>query len=153
MMWIASSIIIGTLLGPINSRLTTYNPRILWSQNFLALLPTFANLFDLFWLVSISQTIVEETNYYATRVNMDENIYGGPQWELVSLESKTFIAIVLYMGMKQQPNVKTYWHKKGSIFHCPTISSLMFCNRFQLLTRCLHVTDPSTYESDKTMLG
>jgi len=138
----------------------TYDPKpqefmgSLRSKFFWWYFTTFANLFDLFWPISILLAIIVETNHYATMVNIDGKTYGGPQWEPISLEElKTFIAIVLYVGMKRQPNVKTYWHKKGSIFHCPTISSLMSHNRYQLFTRCLHITNPSTYVRDKTMPG
>jgi len=116
--------------------------------------PSFSTLFDLFWPVWILRDIVTETNRYATTINTDGRTYGGPHWRnFTVLELKVFMAIILYMGMRRQPNVKSFWYKKGSIFHCPTICELMSWNRFQLFTKCLHITNPSRYESDKAMPG
>jgi hypothetical protein len=52
----------------------------------------------------------------------------------------------MYMGMRWQPSIQTYWEKVGSIFHCPTISNIMSRFRFTQLRRCLHITSPATYE-------
>ena len=49
------------------------------------------------------------------------------------------------MGMKKQPNLKTYWQKPGSIFHCPIISMSFTHERFMAIRKCLHITNPSTY--------
>jgi hypothetical protein len=59
---------------------------------------------------------------------------------------KAFLAIHMYMGMKRQPNMKSYWEREGSFFHYPTISNFMARKRFKDLVRCLHITDPTTYE-------
>jgi hypothetical protein len=48
--------------------------------------------------------------------------------------------------MKKQPNYKTYWEKEGSFFHCPVISNIMTRERFVELRRCLHLTNPATYD-------
>jgi hypothetical protein len=61
-------------------------------------------------------------------------------------EFKSFLAIHMYMGMKRQPNMKPYWNKEGSFFHCATISNIMTQDRFMELWRCLHLTNPATYE-------
>jgi hypothetical protein len=62
------------------------------------------------------------------------------------VELKAFMAIHMYMGMKKQPNYKTYWEKEGSFFHCPVISNIMTRERFVELHRCLHLTNPATYD-------
>jgi len=70
--------------------------------------------------------IVIETNQYAIFVNNNNKTYGGDNWEpLTTMEFKVFIAITLYMGIKRQPNVKTYWQKLVLFFHCPTIMAFM----------------------------
>ena len=56
-------------------------------------------------------------------------------------------------GMKRQPSVKIYWSKVPSIFHCSIISSIFTRRHFELLTKCMHVRDPSTYVSDRNMVG
>jgi hypothetical protein len=42
--------------------------------------------------------------------------------------------------------------KKGSIFHCPTISKIMFKHHFMALTRCFHITNSATYVKEKDLL-
>jgi hypothetical protein len=42
--------------------------------------------------------------------------------------------------------VKSYWEREGSFFHGPTISNIMTRRRIKELVRCLHITDPATYE-------
>jgi hypothetical protein len=59
---------------------------------------------------------------------------------------KAFLAIHMYMGMKHQPNYKSYWEKEGSLFHCPIISTIMSRAQFAQLRRCLHITNPTSYE-------
>jgi hypothetical protein len=49
------------------------------------------------------------------------------------VELKAFLAIYMYMEIKQQPNIKTYWKKYGSIFHCPIISNIMIRDWFTKL--------------------
>jgi hypothetical protein len=109
-----------------------------WSQDF----------FELFWPFTMLRKIVFETNRYATH-SLDAlgNTMGGAKWVSTSVaELKAFLAIHMYMGMKRQPNIKTYWEKVGSLFHCPIISSIMSRDRFIRLRRCLHITNPATYE-------
>jgi hypothetical protein len=63
------------------------------------------------------------------------------------------LAITLYMGMKKQPNVKSYWMRAPSIFHCPVICKLMTRKRYIALTRCLHITNPTNYVTDRNLEG
>ena len=116
--------------------------------------PSFIILFQLFWPWSVLQWIIDETNRYAMAVNNDGGTFGGCNWEPITLsELMVFIAIILYMGMKRQPHLKSYWYRRGSIFHCEKISNLITRARFMLLTKCLHVTNPATYERDRNRLG
>jgi hypothetical protein len=43
---------------------------------------------------------------------------------------KAVFAIHMYIEMKTQLNIKTYWEKYGSIFHCPIVSNIMTRNWF-----------------------
>jgi hypothetical protein len=118
------------------------------TSQFFRLVPTILQLFDLFWPFTILRKIVIETNRYATMV-MDAlgNTRGGPKWESLTVSGlKAFLAIHMYMGMKKQPNYKSYWEKEGSLFHCPIISNIMSRARFTQLQRCLHITNPTVYE-------
>jgi hypothetical protein len=93
------------------------------------------------------QRIVTESNRYATHpLDAMGNTMGGRNWvHMTVAELKAFLAIHMYMGMKRQPNVQSYWEKEGSLFHCPIISNIMSRDRFRALRRCLHITDPALY--------
>jgi hypothetical protein len=120
-----------------------------WNQ-----MPTMMQLFELFWSFTILQDIVNETNRYATSRNGDGILPGGAGWQLLTVaEFKAWLAIWLYMGMKRHPNMKSYWMKEGSIFHCPIISKTMSRDRFKALTRCFHITNPATYVREKGLPG
>jgi hypothetical protein len=64
-----------------------------------------------------------------------------------------FLAYTMLLGLKKQPNRKTYWAKVGSFFHCPLISSIFTRARFQTITNCLHITNPADYVHEKGALG
>ena len=55
------------------------------------------------------------------------------------------MAVAILMGMKKQPNYKTYW-MKVSLFHCDMISNIFTKARLMELQRCLHVTSRAIYE-------
>ena len=57
-----------------------------------------------------------------------------------------FIALHIYMGLKKQPNIKTYWKSPGSFFHYHVISNIMSRDRFFEIRRCLLITNLGTYE-------
>jgi hypothetical protein len=105
-------------------------------------------LWELFWPFTLLRKIVTETNRYASHpLDALGNTMGGKKWVNLSVaELKAFLAIHMYMGMRRQPNIQTYWKKAGSIFHCPTISNIMSHFHFAQLQRCLHLTNPATYE-------
>ena len=53
--------------------------------------------------------IVVETNLYATSRDVLEKSKGVENWEeFIVLGLKAFMAMATYMGMKKQPNYKTY---------------------------------------------
>jgi hypothetical protein len=82
-------------------------------------IPTMLHLFKIFWLYNILRDIVIETNRYATEDLGGGKTYGGVDWEPLTIPGlKAFIAVLLYIGMKRQPNRKSYWQKEGSVFHC-----------------------------------
>jgi hypothetical protein len=111
-------------------------------------------LLELFWSFYILRDIVNETNRYVTLCNRDGVIPRGTDWELFTIaEFKAWLAIWLYMGMKRQPNMKSYWMKEGSVFYCSIISKVMSRNRFNALIRCFYTTNPATYASEKGLSG
>jgi hypothetical protein len=58
---------------------------------------------------------------------------------------KAFFAISMFIGLKRQPNMKTYCKREGGFFHCHVVSRTFSCDRFQQITKCLHITNPSSY--------
>ena len=47
----------------------------------------------------------------------------------------------LWMGMRKQPNIKTFWAGEDDVFHCPKISGLFTRKPFETLSKCLHLTN------------
>ena len=143
-----------------NQKFNIYNPGL---QDFVSAsgcsiqwpyFPSFIVLFQLFWLHFVLQRIADETNQYAIAINNNEGTFGGCNWKPITLSKlMVFIAIILYTGMKRQPNLKSYWYRRGSIFHCEKISNLMTRARFMLLTRCLHVINLAAYVRDRNRPG
>ena len=124
------------------------------SSVFWRMFLTTLQLFGFYRTFTILQDIVRETNRYAAEVDGFGNTMDSEEWkEFTVPELKVFMAIWLYMGMKRQLNIKSYWHKQGSIFHCSIISSIMTRSRFIELTRCLHIINPATYVREKDLPG
>jgi hypothetical protein len=97
---------------------------------------------------------MNETNRYATSRTSEGVLPRGDNWVLFTVaEFKAWLAIWLYMGMKRQLNLKSYWMKEGSFLYCPTISNIMFRKRFMALTRCFHITNLATYVQEKGLPG
>ena len=115
-------------------------------------MPLFLTLFHMFWPILMLMDIMDETSRYATTANDEGHIRGGVRWKPVMVrELKAFLAITMYMGMKKQPNVRSYWLKPPSIFHCSIISNLISGRRYMALTRCLHLTNPASYVTNRNL--
>jgi hypothetical protein len=66
---------------------------------------------------------------------------------------KAFFIISIFMGLKKQPNMKTYWQRKGYFIHSPVISQIFTRDRHQQITKCLHVSNSVTYVTDRKEPG
>jgi hypothetical protein len=107
----------------------------------------------------MQRRIVRETNCYASEVIDDKTgaTRGGLDWTPLQLEEfRAFLAICLLMGLKKLPSKRLYWSRDEPLFRCPIISQLMTRDRYELITRCLHIanaplaeTDPSSSTYDK----
>ena len=54
--------------------------------------------------------IVVKTNLYTTTKDALGKTKGGENWKEFTISGlKSFMALAIYMGMKKQPNYKTYW--------------------------------------------
>ena len=113
---------------------------------FFSQIPTILHLFHLFWPCILLHKIMMETNCYATHpIDAHGNCMGGPKWKNLTIAGlKGFLAIHMYMEMRRKPNIKSYWEREDSFFHCPTISNIMTRDRFKELVKYLHITNPDT---------
>lgn len=104
-------------------------------------LPSMLGLFQKFWFPKMQRRIVRETNFYASEViSKDGRTQGGLQWTPLGLEEfRAYLSINLYLGIKRLPNKRLYWTTEELMFHYQVISQVMTRNRFELITRCLHV--------------
>jgi hypothetical protein len=73
---------------------------------------------------------------------MGEQVRGG----IMSIFSCPHVHWLNNSFLVGQPNMKSYWSKEDSFFHCPTISNIMARNHFMELWSCLHITNPRNYE-------
>jgi hypothetical protein len=117
--------------------------------------PTFFNLFELFWPDGpILLKIVKETNRYATTTDEHGISLGRETWERLTIAGlKGFLICTILIGLKRQPNRKTYWETEGSFFHCLFISSVFTREKFQTITNCLHITNLVHYVHDRGAPG
>jgi hypothetical protein len=50
------------------------------------------------------------------------------------------MGVRLWMGMRKQPNIKTFWIGEDDVFHCPKISGLFTWKHFETLSKYLRLT-------------
>jgi hypothetical protein len=116
-------------------------------------LASLLGLFDKLWSLKLQRYIVRESNRYASEV-LDVQARatrGGLEWKPLCLdEFRAYIAICLFMGLKKLPSRRLYWSKDEALFQCPLISHLMTRNRYELITRCLHVANAPADVQDRS---
>jgi hypothetical protein len=116
-------------------------------------LPSLLGLFLKFWSLQMQRKIVQESNQYASEVIDDKagTTRGGADWiPLCVDEFRAYIAICLLMGLKRLPSKRLYWSKPEPLFRCPLISQWVTCDRFEVITRCLHVANAPTHVLDSS---
>jgi hypothetical protein len=101
-------------------------------------------LFEKFWSNILQRRIIRETNQYAFEVlegtaNKTRRDLG---WIPLGLqEFRAYIGMCLLMGVKKLPSTRLYWSRREALFHCSVISQVMTRERYELITRCLHVAN------------
>ncbi len=95
------------------------------------------NLFLLFFLNSILDTIVVNTNLYA--LIKDASAVGRKWQNIDHKELIIWIALVIYQGLFKLPSLNQYWNEdlKFPIHH---ISKQMSLKRFEQIKRYLHIS-------------
>ena len=67
------------------------------------------------------------------------------RWEPVTTnEIKTFLVVLLLMGIVYKPKMRMYW-SKDALYSTPTFSEVMSHNRFELIMKFFHFKDNSPY--------
>ncbi|CAB3245690.1 unnamed protein product [Arctia plantaginis] len=111
------------------------------------------DVYKLFVTEEMINKMVSETNNYArnylrtNQLNMKRKSR-MKHWTDTNLqEMKTFLAVVMAMGLCKVPLINLYW-SKNNLYRNEFISSAMTRDRFLLLLKCWHVSDVSN--DDKT---
>ena len=106
---------------------------------------------ELYLTDSIINTICVETNRFANKClqdlgdDIDESYLR--HWEDVAHnELKTFIGLLLLMGIIYKPSIRMYW-SLDTIYSTPIFSQVMKRDRFELIMKFLHFNDNSTYDA------
>ena len=77
---------------------------------------------------------------------------GGKLREFDGNGVESAYCLSFYMGIKNHPNNKTYWHKEGCFFYCPIVSNIFTSERFQAIVNCLCTTKYANYIDDRSFL-
>jgi hypothetical protein len=104
-------------------------------------MPTYLHLFGLFWTHTVLNRICVETNRYAQEDDGGKPKGGHDWYDIEEGELRAFMGVRLWMGMRKQPNIKTFWVGEDEVFHCSKISGLFTRKRFETLSKCLHLTN------------
>ncbi|XP_026277352.1 piggyBac transposable element-derived protein 1-like isoform X2 [Frankliniella occidentalis] len=101
------------------------------------------DLFRLFLTDEILSLLVEETNRYIRQESTRAR-----KWIDVTIpEMKSYLAIVIIMGLNRQPSLKDYWSTNSEIYGCDLIRRIMTRARFQAITGSLHFANNETANS------
>ena len=115
----------------------TPGPRIRLPQSVLAFV-------HLFLTEELIGDICYQTNLYASQYK--ESVVTKPhsrvnEWKPVEPDEIIFyFALTIMMGLYKKPAVSDYW-STDPLFHSPIYGLIMSCNRYQLISRFLHIND------------
>ena len=66
---------------------------------------------------------------------------GSNNWyDFDEKELRIFFVVFFYIGMKRQPNAKSYWEILEKLFYCLVFANLRTQRQFLALQKCLHLT-------------
>uniref|UniRef100_A0A9J7ZVJ6 PiggyBac transposable element derived 4 n=1 Tax=Cyprinus carpio carpio TaxID=630221 RepID=A0A9J7ZVJ6_CYPCA len=102
--------------------------------------------FELFFSKTVLRTILSNSNAYGA---MRQEGTKKP-WEDISIKDlKSFIALVIYMGLLKCFKLTDYW-RKSQIYNLPYPSQIMSGRKFMTISKALHLSDPKVdAENDK----
>lgn len=100
-------------------------------------------LFSLFFPDSTYEMIAKHTNQYATIQMAGKDGYKARKWYATnSSEIKTFIGILIYMGIHHSPRYPQYWNTSQSDGPIHTVRLYMSQDRFLQIHRFFHISRP-----------
>jgi hypothetical protein len=75
---------------------------------------------------------------------------GRTDWEPIDREELLcWFGILVLMGLKEQPSIRTYWSPR-LFYNCALISRALTRRRFEAITRCVHLVNNDTLVQDPT---
>ncbi|XP_052394791.1 piggyBac transposable element-derived protein 4 isoform X3 [Carassius gibelio] len=102
--------------------------------------------FELFFSKSVLKTILENTNVYGAMRQDGKKM----PWEDITIKDlKSFIALVIYMGVLKCFSLTDYW-KTSDLYSLPYPTRIMSGRKFYKISGALHISDPKVdAENDK----
>ncbi|XP_067270815.1 piggyBac transposable element-derived protein 4-like [Pseudorasbora parva] len=102
--------------------------------------------FELFFSKSVMRTILSNTNEYGAKRQEGKK----EEWQEISVkEFKSFLALVIYMGLLKCFSLTDYW-RKSHIYSLPYPAQIMTGKKFRRICAALHLSDPKLdAENDK----
>ena len=98
--------------------------------------------FEEYFTLEVWKELTHYTNLNAETKRKNNGDKG--KWAPVSIkEIKTFIGLVIAMGIIKLPSLALYWQKKRWFFDIPSFSKVMPRDRFNQIWRYLHFCDES----------
>ena len=98
-------------------------------------------IFFLFFIPTLLELIVEQTNKYAAECMGLEKY---EKWNKVTVDELcAYMGFMLFMGIVHLPSLYDYW-KNDEVYHYSLVADKISRNRFHEIHRYLHFADNST---------
>ena len=98
-----------------------------------------ADFFGLLFSAAVIDKLITETNNYAAQSRADTP--SNMTWTAVSKEEMhAFLGLNIAMGVSDLPEIHDYWATEPA-FEMPWYRSVMSCDRFTQILRCLHCSN------------
>ncbi|XP_047670605.1 piggyBac transposable element-derived protein 4-like [Tachysurus fulvidraco] len=107
---------------------------------------TILQLFSLFMTDDLLQVIVNNSNKFGESKHPDT-------FQKVTLaEMKSYLAMIIYMGLVKTPGIRDYW-RKSELYAFSFPSSVISGRRFKAISRVLHLSDPGEDAANNSKRG